>query len=82
MIKDKQIEILINNVATKNNVDIKDVEEVVDSCYGFIKNTINNLEIKNMTFEEFMNTKKNFNLPKLFKLHASEKKFKHINKII
>lgn len=82
MIKDIPIQTNITNTANYCNVQELEVEEVLDSMYGFIKDTIEEIEFTDMDLEEFHNSKKNFNLPGLCKLFVSEKRFKKINGIL
>jgi hypothetical protein len=81
MKKDSKIDNLVRDVATNNNVADKDVEMVVDLSYDFVNNTISAINFKEMSVEEFRNTKKNFNMPGLFKLHTLEGKFVKMNKL-
>jgi len=79
MIKDERIKDVLRNEAEKFGVNIKDIEEVIDSMYYFIYEKVSKLDMRNMTYEDFLNTKKNFYIPALFKFYASEYNFKRLN---
>ena len=81
MVKDRRISQLIDYISEECGVLIKDVEEVEDWLYEFIRMNITCHDFSNMNLEEFRNAKKNFNIPKLGKFYASESIFKKINKI-
>ena len=81
MQKDSKITKLINDVATANGLLDKDIEKVIDLSYEFIGNTVNGIKFKEMGIEEFKATKKNFNMPGLFKLHTLDGKFVKMNKL-
>lgn len=81
MIKDKFIENALDNVADSNNISAEEVEKAVDAMYKLIRSKIVELDCKNMTFEEFKNAKKSFNIPGLGKFYPSESIFLKINKL-
>lgn len=82
MIKDSPISKNIQLTSKQCNVSEKDVEEVIDDMYEFIRSKAQEPEFSFMNLEEFQKTKKNFNIPALGKLYVSEGKFKHLNKLI
>ena len=81
MIKDKFIEVALDNVADNNGISAEEVEKAVDAMYKLIRSKIVELDCKNMTFEEFKNAKKSFNIPGLGKFYPSESIFLKINKL-
>ena len=80
MIKDKFIEVALGNVADNNSISAEEVEKAVEAMYKLIRAKIVELDYKNMTFEEFKNAKKSFNIPGLGKFYPSESIFLKINK--
>ena len=82
MIKDIPIQNNITNTANFCKVEESDVEDVVDSMYEFVKNTVESIEFADMDLEQFEKSKKNFNIPGLCKLFVSTKRFKKINGIL
>ena len=81
MIKDKFIEVALDNVADSNGISAEEVEKAVDAMYKLIRSKIVELDYKNMTFEGFKNAKKSFNIPGLGKFYPSESIFLKINKL-
>ena len=81
MIKDKFIEVALDNVADNNSISAEEVEKAVEAMYKLIRAKIVELDYKNMTFEEFKNAKKSFNIPGLGKFYPSESIFLKINKL-
>lgn len=81
MIKDKLIQDNLENTATICEVEVKEAEKVIDTMYEFIRHSIVDIPMKDLSLEEFNKTKKNFNIPGLGKLYTTEGKFKRINKI-
>ena len=81
MIKDKFIEVALSNVADNNSISAEEVEKAVEAMYKLIRAKIVELDYKNMTFEEFKNAKKSFNIPGLGKFYPSESIFLKINKL-
>ena len=81
MIRDNRINKVVAQVADEFGVTEKDVEKIVDSEGYFIRKTIQSIPFKTMSLEEFNNTKMNFNLPGLCKLHTQKKAFININKL-
>lgn len=81
MIKDKFIEVALGNVADNNSISAEEVEKAVEAMYKLIRAKIVELDYKNMTFEEFKNAKKSFNIPGLGKFYPSESIFLKINKL-
>ncbi len=81
MIRDNRIDKLVSQVATEFNVSEKEIEDIVDAEGYFIRKTIQAIPYKEMSLEEYRNTKKNFNLPGLCKLYTSERGFININKL-
>lgn len=81
MIKDSLITKTIQVTADECDSTAKDVEEIVDSMYEFIRSKVQEPNFPEMSIEELQKTKKNFNIPALGKLYVSEGKFKHLNKL-
>ena len=81
MIKDKFIEVALGNVADNNSISAEEVEKAVEAMYKLIRAKVVELDYKNMTFEEFKNAKKSFNIPGLGKFYPSESIFLKINKL-
>lgn len=74
-------EIKIEEIAEKYNLPIEVVKKIVSSPYEFIRIKTRELEFKdNMTKEEFDSMKTNFNIPCLFKMHASYYAYSEIQK--
>lgn len=80
------------DIITKVSKEIQLPYEVVNNTYKaywrFIRDTIQNLPLKNITEEEFNNIRTNFNIPSLGKLTCTydkltkvRERFKYINKL-
>ena len=80
MIKDKPIIDNIINTSIQTGVSEEEVENMIDLTYEFIRHKIVELDMRNMSLEEFKHSKKNFNIPGLMKLYADERVFKKMNK--
>ena len=72
---------MIGRISEEYEVSVKDIEDIEDALWGFIRNTVTSCDFKNMDMETFKGTKKNFNIPKLGKFYANEPSFKRINKL-
>lgn len=83
MITSKTDKIELERIALKHNIKLEEVKEVIDSMYGFIreKTTSINFNEKELTKEEFLDLKTNFNIPCIGKFVAGYYTYKKINKI-
>lgn len=81
MIKDNKINECLYKMSEELSLPTKEIERMIDSIGSFIRNTTHNINAKELTLEQFDNTKKNFNIPGLGKLYTSRKRFIQINKI-
>ena len=81
MIKDKYNKPVLEALSEELGISIDELEKVHDSAFKFARETIKAIPFKDMTLEEFHNTKKTFNIPGLCKLYPSEALFKRINNI-
>jgi hypothetical protein len=71
----------IEEMSEKYNLTFEEVKDIVYSPIEMMRETISNIDIdQNASEEEFKALKTNFNMPKLFKLHASYYAFKQIIK--
>lgn len=71
----------IREMAEKYNLTFDEVKELVYSPYEMMRDTITKISFDDdVSKEEFQEAKTNFNMPKLFKLHASFYAFKEIIK--
>lgn len=67
--------------ASRNlNVDVKLVEKVYKSYWGFIRDRIESLPLKTMTEEEFSSVDHNFNIPFIGKLYVDYEKIEKYNR--
>lgn len=63
-------------LARKYGLTEEQISEIVDSPYGFTEETINNLELDNLTEEEFSQLKTNFIYKYIGKLYINLKTLK------
>lgn len=80
MEKDKIILDILVGIKNKENVSLKELEDIIESPFHFARETTKKMDFKEMTLEEFRNTEKNFNLPGFGKLYAKEEIFYNLNK--
>lgn len=71
---DKILQGIIQETADANNVSFEEAEKVMKDSYKFIRSTIENLELKDKTYEEISELKTNFTMPSLFKLYINKVK--------
>ncbi len=83
MTTSKADKIELQRISDKYGVSIIDAENVVESMYGFIRETIVKIDFKEkeITKDEFAELKTNFNIPCIGKFCASYYTYKKINKI-
>jgi len=79
--KDKIITSIFEQVAEEFNIPEETVEDIFTSQFEFARSIIESYNFRELTMEEFKNTKKNFFFPKLFKLYASDKQKERIENI-
>lgn len=65
---------IYENVAKKLGIEETKVKEAYESYWKFIRETIESLDLKNITEEEFNKLRTSFNIPRLGKLHCSYRK--------
>lgn len=80
MEKDRIIIDILVNLKNEENITLKELENIIESPFKFARETTKNIEFKEMSLEEFKNTKKNFNMPGFGKLYAKEEIFYNLNK--
>ena len=61
----------ITNVSRELGINREIVETVYRSYWGFIRNHLDNLELKSLSSDEFDNTDTNFNIPFIGKLYTT-----------
>lgn len=81
MIKDNYIKGILKQMEIDHQLPISVIEKVPELTNRFIKETISAIKFKEISLEEFRSQKKNFTMPGLYKLYASELRFKKVNKI-
>lgn len=67
----KGIDILYHKVGLNNNLRDIEVANIIESQYAFVKETIDDLALKDITEEEFDKLKTNFIFKYLGKLHTN-----------
>jgi hypothetical protein len=78
---DTQQRKIVNDLMIKYNLSEKEVIEIIESPFIFIRQTIKELDVEDIkTEEEFNNKIKNFNIPSIGKLHGSYYNYKNIQK--
>ena len=71
------LEEIINKVSIELDLDTEVVKEAYNSFWGFIRESIQSLPLKeNLTEEEFNKLKCNFNIPSLGKMHVTYPRYK------
>lgn len=68
--------------ARKLGIDPKIVSLIYKSYWKFIKDTIHDLDIENMSEEDFKNITTNFNIPYIGKLYTNYEKLQKYNRKI
>ena len=76
----KQLTRQIKRIAKENNLPESIVKEIYESQFKFIRQTIEAMDLKNMTEEEFEKLKCIFSLKYLGKFHTNWNVIKKINK--
>lgn len=80
MIYDKLFQSIIEQVSTKHNLPKEVVLVAYRSYWEFIKQTIQELNFKDITEEEFNNMRTNFNIPSIGKLYVTWDKLINVQK--
>lgn len=75
----KKIKPLITRLSNKYNLSEKEIEEIINSPYAFTEKTINDLQLKDISEEEFNNLKTNFIYKYLGKIYTTYKMIKYKN---
>jgi hypothetical protein len=71
----------IEEIAERYEISFEQAKEIVYSPYEFMRDKLTDLNLKeDLTEEEFINKKTNFNMPSLFKMFASYYAYKEIQK--
>ena len=68
------LNLALRRTSRELSVDLKIVEAVYRSYWGFIKHTIESIPIKEMTKEELASVDHNFNIPYIGKLYVDDEK--------
>lgn len=68
--RNKKLKPVISKLAKEYNISEEEVKAIVESPYAFTKNTINELQLKNVTEDEFNELKTNFIYKYIGKLHT------------
>ena len=72
---------LITQISKELSLPYKVVDKVYKSYWRFIRDTIQNLPLKeNLTEEDFQKLRTNFNIPSLGKLTCTYDRFKRVRK--
>lgn len=79
MTKDRVMKAILEDIAKEFGLTVKEVEAVFESQWDFIAETIVDLDLMDITEEEFEDVKTNFNVPALGKIFTTFKKVKHVN---
>lgn len=72
------MEKIVKILAIKYNLPEKDIEQIINSLFDFIRKTISNSNIENMDYEEIIKSKVNFIFPSFGTLHINKKKLLRI----
>lgn len=80
MEKDRIVLHILSEIKEDEGVPIKEQEKIIEAPFQFARDILRELDIKDMSLEEFRNTKKNFNIPGFGKLYAKEEIFYNLNK--
>lgn len=73
------LEEIINKVSLELNIDTEVVKEAYNSFWGFIRESIQALPLKeDLTEEEFSKLKCNFNIPSIGKLYLTYPRYKSL----
>jgi len=76
---DRQQKKIINELATKYDLTVEQVVEIIESPFSFIREKITSIEFTGEeTEEEFKKKTFNFNIPRIGKLYASYNSFSNI----
>ncbi len=77
---DKRQRTLISELSRKYDLSERQVIEITNSPFEFIRSTISNIKFNgDETEEEFNNKAKNFNIPRIGKMYSLYSNFKKIN---
>lgn len=70
---------IINKVAISNNIPVEIVDKAYKSFWLYIRNSVQKLPLKDdLTEQEFLLLKPNFNIPSLGKLTCTYKRYKGV----
>lgn len=78
---DDVIKRMFKEVAEDNSVTVAEVIDIFESQFAFIRETIKKIDFKDMSEEEFNNTKKNFNIPNIGKLYTNYRILEYLNNL-
>ena len=78
MIKDKVLKAVIDDVAKEYDLPPEVVEDIYESQWDFIVDTVEDLDFNEVTKEEFKTWKTNFNIPALGKFYTTYYKIKNV----
>lgn len=76
---DKVLTKIVSDVATKYNLDIKQVEHILVMPYKMMREKIQALELRGHLYDEVKDQKTNFNMPVLFKMYLNGYKINKLN---
>lgn len=73
--------IKIQEIAEKHGLTVEEVESIIESQYEFIREKIKEIKLdEDLTKDQFLMEKTNFNIPSIAKLYASYYIYSEINK--
>lgn len=78
MVKDKVLKTVIEDLAKEYDLPTDVIEDIYDSQWDFIVETIEDLEFNDVTEENFKTLKTNFNIPALGKFYTTYYKVKNV----
>ncbi len=78
MIKDAQINKILFDLRETHSLTEKQIEDIVESSYSFIRKTIIEIPYHESDVEDFDKIKKAFNMPGLCKFYPSKTVYKKI----
>lgn len=78
MVKDKVLKTVIEDLAKEYDLPTDVIEDIYDSQWDFIVETIEDLDFNDVTEENFKTLKTNFNIPALGKFYTTYYKVKNV----
>ena len=78
MNKDNKIIDILKELEKETEIPAKEIESIIDNMYDFIYDTISDIDMQDLSIQEFDATKKNFMIGGLMKLYADRKLFNFI----